>query len=150
MRRLTYKYFRLCNYANANFTNRKIAIKYIVIVTSLALPVKILMNTKLNIPNVIPSAMLYAIGIMMMVKNAGIDSDISLKSTSTTLDIINKPTITSAEAVAAAGMVLIVFTFMFVDLFDTVGTLVGVALQCRYRKARYWYSCNTWRCYFRI
>src|SRR5690554_324323 len=86
-------------------TNSK-ARTHITFETSLVRPVKSLSTTYETIPNTIPSAMLYANGIMTIVKNAGIASVKSMKLIFVIGVIMNSPTITSAGAVAAAGIIV--------------------------------------------
>lgn len=77
---------------------------HIVMLISLDRPARSLMNTYARIPQTSPSAMLYAKGIIAIVKNAGIASVKSVKSIFMTGSIMYIPTITRAGAVAADGI----------------------------------------------
>ena len=69
-------------------------------------PVNNFNKTYDNIPKTIPSAILYVSGIIIIVKNAGIDSVKSSKSIFIIGEIMNNPTIINAGAVAAAGIII--------------------------------------------
>jgi hypothetical protein len=87
-----------------NLIINKTANTHMVMLISLARPAKSLINTYPRIPQTSPSAMLYAKGIIAIVKNAGIASVKSVKLIFMTGSIMYIPTITRAGAVAAAGI----------------------------------------------
>jgi len=68
--------------------------------TSFARPAKTFINMNPSIPKIIPCAMLYAKGIITMVRNAGMDSVKSEKLISRIELSINKPMMIRAGAVA--------------------------------------------------
>ena len=73
-------------------------------VTLVLFPQIMFRNTYVIIPRRIPLEIEYVRGIMMMQMNAGIDSEKSSSGILVIGSIIRRPTITSAGAVAAAGM----------------------------------------------
>ena len=87
------------------FIRKKIANIYMVKLTSFTFPENNFTSVKLNIPKMIPLAILYVNGIKMMVINAGRPELMSLKLMSPTELIINKPMIINAGAVAEAGTI---------------------------------------------
>ena len=74
------------------------------IVTLVFFPQIRLRNTYVIIPRRIPLEIEYVRGIIMMQMNAGIDSEKSSSGILKIGSIMSRPTITSAGAVAAAGM----------------------------------------------
>lgn len=96
----------MCIASNITLIRNNSATMTTVIVMSLYLPERSLMNTKLNTPKQIPLAILYVNGMNTMVMNAGRPSDISLKSIFTTDAIIKNPMVISGAAVAPAGTIL--------------------------------------------
>ena len=87
-----------------NFNIKSIARIYIAGVIFLKCPHTIFISTYVIIPRRIPLEMEYVSGIIMMHTKAGIDSEKSPKGIFLIGSSISRPTMTSAGAVAAAGM----------------------------------------------